>query len=544
MKKVFCFFLPVMAVAILLSACKPFEFNEDDLDINININIIKTKVAVSFVDAATGDLIGDGSELLTQVSIYGNDVDQVIDTDAYFKTAYEAHGGYMEFGLNPYGKIPTEEDPVKLIIVAEASGYLQTSLPVTIIHEGMIEVTIPMVDTNNPCDGVEVKKVWGEGTAINGILQDDLEAETENREVRILIKKGTELIDRDGTPLDGELKVVLAYFSPLEEESLNAFPGGFTVTVKDENNQQQDGNFVTAGFVAIEISDPNENLAARFESGNLELDMLINPDVINYETDQPIQEGDVIPVWSYEVETGEWTFEQNITVVPQPAGMGFHMDIHHLSWYNLDWFVTGYCSWSKLFIFASDDERGYFQPFCFNYKLYRRSGSGWVYWKGRQIRGFTSDGTGQTYYNYLGWQNAPPWEIKLVFEPCPTCFEPLFSTPPEQIFEFCDNTDEVIYITPGDYHAVLVEAYINCTDTGTRFKVDDNYRARYRVLGEHCWTYRWVYKGTINLNPIWQNTTYEVQVYDNGWKPETPYQQFVGTEDHIIVNIDTECGGD
>lgn len=544
MKKLVYILLPVFLLVAFLPACKPFEFSEDDLDISININIIKTKVAVSFVDAASGNLVGDGADIFIHSSVLGSDVDQVIDNDAYFKTEYDVQDGYFEFGLNPYGKIPSQDNPVKIIVVAEAPGYLQTSMPVTIIHEGFTEVEIPMVNINDPCDGVAIKKVWRGGTAVNGILQEDLTAETDNRDLRIMVKKGTELTDRDGSPLEGELSVVLAYFSPIEEEALNAFPGGFTVTVNDENNQVQDGNFVTAGFVAIEITDPNGNLAAQFENGNLELDILINPAVINYETDQPIQENDVIPVWSHQVETGAWTFEKQITVGSNQEGLGIHMDLHHLSWYNLDWFVTGYCTRSKLFIFASDQERGYDQLFCFNFKLYRRSGSGWIYWKKHQVRGYTSDGTSRTYYNYLGWQNAPPWEMKIVFEPCPTCDDPLFSTPPEQIFEFCDNTNEVIYITPGDYHQVLVEAFINCTNTGTRFKVDDNYRVRYRVLGNTCWTYQWVYKGTININPVWQNTTYEVQVFDDGWEPGTPYQKHIGTEDHLIVNIDKECGGD
>ena len=39
---------PITFVLLLATiwACKPFEFNEDDLDINLNFNIIKTKVAV------------------------------------------------------------------------------------------------------------------------------------------------------------------------------------------------------------------------------------------------------------------------------------------------------------------------------------------------------------------------------------------------------------------------------------------------------------------------------------------------------------------
>lgn len=536
---------PITFVLLLATiwACKPFEFNEDDLDINLNFNIIKTKVAVNLIDAATQLPVGESSPVLVSVSILGDDRNQVIDMDAYFKTVFESTDGFVEFGTNPYGKIPTESNPVKLVVVVEAAGYLQTSLPLNLVRQGVLEVEIPMVQISNPCDGVDIKVSSSAGFADDGILRDDLNAQTDDRKLKILVKKGTLLTDRDGSKLNGELSVTLGYFSPTNEESLSAFPGGFTVTVKDADGQMRDGNFVTAGFAAIEISDQSGKLAAGFDSGSLILDMVVDSEVINYETNEKVKEGDVIPIWSYDVETGKWAFEENMTVKPGPHGLEITKEVHHLSWYNLDWFVTGFCSWSKLFIFASDHERGYDQRFCYKYTMFRRSGAGWIYWRAGVVSGRVSDDAEQTYYNYLGWRNAPPWQIKLVFEACPSCEDPLFSTPPEQIFEFCDNTTEVLYLTPGNYNSLFIEAYIKCTDTGVRFRVDDTYRIRYRVLGQDCWTYLWVYKGMVIINPVWQNTTYEVQVYDGGWKPETPYQHHTNTETHIVVDIEVECGG-
>ncbi len=72
----------------------------------------------------------------------------------------------------------------------------------------------------------------------------------------------------------------------------------------------------------------------------------IKPNTNNPITGTTVRAGDVIPLWSYDENNGNWKFEGNYTVNSK-IGLGGNQelfikkdDVTHLSWYNLDWFFN------------------------------------------------------------------------------------------------------------------------------------------------------------------------------------------------------------
>lgn len=74
--------------------------------------------------------------------------------------------------------------------------------------------------------------------------------------------------------------------------------------------------------------------------------MGIPSDTYNPETGATVQPGDVIPVWSYNEDTGEWkleTWNGLVEATGNPDAYLVRYNPEHLSWWNLDWFLSDYC---------------------------------------------------------------------------------------------------------------------------------------------------------------------------------------------------------
>ena len=184
--------------------------------------------------------------------------------------------------------------------------------------------------------------------------------------------KGTTFKGKDGNVLTGEVKTRVTYFSPQEEQALNSFPWGFSVNTGTER-----GSFVTAGFTAIDMTVGGTKVK-NFGSG-IDLAIDVPSDLINPVTGSTIVPGDIIPLWSYDEDTGDWKKEGDVTVpnalAKNAKGKSVYKvstTISHLSYWNLDWFhdacyegisinVTGGCfPYLKIKAKRADGQSAYF----------------------------------------------------------------------------------------------------------------------------------------------------------------------------------------
>jgi len=166
---------------------------------------------------------------------------------------------------------------------------------------------------------------------------------------KIKIPVNTILLDSDGNPIvNATLKVT--GFDPSSPKALEAYPGGLNVMAdatgfNGNGTTNQEINFKTAGFVAIEIAGENDKRVKTF-SQDVEVAMQFKVGTTDGDGNI-VAAGDTVPIWSYSEDSGKWTYEKDgIAVINSDDNtlLDVIYNITHLSYYNLDWHYGAVCS--------------------------------------------------------------------------------------------------------------------------------------------------------------------------------------------------------
>ncbi len=347
----------LVSTTFLFTAC---EIKNPTQGLEVRIETIErtTTVSVQFVDAATQQLV----QVPVEVVFEGDGKEEIISSTNVEISELTSNQGVAVFAIKD-DVVPSEADPFKVNLVCQADGYLSTSQPVSISKTGAASIIIFMTNlTNLPSGTASNTETTGTSSNTTGtsgtIVVSSGEDNTSNSQATITLPQGTILKDQNGNALSGTIKTTVTYFNPTDQEALTAFPGGFSVEVENENGEMQEGGFVSAGFVAVEMTVDGTPVET-FENGTLQLDIDIPADVINPETEQPVASGDVIPLWSFNEDTGEWKYEGEVTIAKSgksKTGLkATYKGIPHLSYWNLDWFLFGnsWCSFGLTIKFES-----------------------------------------------------------------------------------------------------------------------------------------------------------------------------------------------
>ncbi|WP_125558270.1 hypothetical protein [Pseudoalteromonas rubra] len=259
---------------------------------------------------------------------------------------------------------------------------------------------VPIIATSSAIgdlagEGVTATYTAEAGLAIEGAdaltLEKNLDAAKNEKKaaggVTVTVKNGTQFLDADNQPLTSAPTVTVAYFAneaqrnanetddvAATESAIDAFPGGLALTVAQNETTNIDGAFSTGGFVAIEMVDEEGNKVSKFGEGNsIQVAMKVDqatsnpcPQVFDGEgtvaaaaegdnglfengvcktnpTSRPIAVNDIFPVWSYNEDAGEWSFESYgvVTADEDENASTFNVvvDVNHLSYWNLDFFT-------------------------------------------------------------------------------------------------------------------------------------------------------------------------------------------------------------
>jgi len=440
--------------------------------INLDLNLIKTNINLRFFDATSKTMIGALDETKISVEIFGEDSEFVVDPSGSQYDIYNSGGGFLGLALDPYVTTPSEDNPVTFNIVAKLDGYLNNSKTFVLGREGVHEYTIEMVSIENPPQGIEVSQQADAGTADSGVLEGNMFVYTASGNASFQLDQGTTLTDKDGNALTGNLDASLVHFDPSVPGVLETFPGGLEVTIENEDGELEEAYFVTAAFVDIEITDESNQKVESFDQGALELDIDIDPNVINPETGQHAQPGDVISIWSYNEETGIWKFEGKKTIYPTPEGkLGIKAEIAHLSSWNLAWTgANNYSGWKKI-EFKSPSVTYESNEFNFLVTVVMDPSNSMslseASWSKSYVIVGSPDGN-----NELFMQNFPGEPLKISFQSLDNCGVSLWETPADIYVNLSTYSgDYELTLTPSANQSTRTAVvHINCLDTGQRIK--------------------------------------------------------------------------
>ncbi len=317
-----------------------------------------TSITVLFLDAATAVSMTQPAD----VGITGPDADLVQSEMGAPLVAVEGAVGQVSFTLSD-DAVPSFEEPVDLAVVVKAAGYVTSSRQLRIVESGTQLFELRLVPVDSAVSGISLAELPSGEATPEGILAEDVNLTTPEdagtgRPFELSIEAGTTITDPSGAPLQGALTAQLTYFSHLDEQALQAFPGGFSISLAaDENGEPvDDAMFISGGFVSVEIHDEN-GLTAKNFSEPISMTVPLSPETVNPETGEKIETGDQFPIWSYNTGTAEWSYESLATVEgPDADGMFFvTFEASHLSYWNLDWKSSDLCSPVVLRIDRSPD---------------------------------------------------------------------------------------------------------------------------------------------------------------------------------------------
>ncbi|MEW6777548.1 MAG: hypothetical protein AB1405_14720, partial [Bdellovibrionota bacterium] len=303
-----------------------------------------TTVSVRLVSSATGKALGLDHAVPATVRVLGADEGSVTSLAGDPVTEFEVSAGLAVFALEK-GRIPSSSDPVRLTVLAGGEGLLETSTFVQLTQKGDHVVYLSTVEVGD-LPGGTATAAFGAGTADeSGLLENPFRIDTPpdseaQASASLEVPAGTVLTDAEGLPLTGQLTARITFFNNTTPGSLLSFPGGLGVEIaQDEGGGPElDAVFLSGGFLAAEIKDETGREAKDF-SQPVSLSIQIAAGTVNPETGELLQAGDTIPVWSYDTETGQWSFEERGTVSGPDGDGNFEVafEATHFSYWNLDW---------------------------------------------------------------------------------------------------------------------------------------------------------------------------------------------------------------
>ncbi|MDP3462239.1 MAG: hypothetical protein Q8S18_05550 [Bacteroidales bacterium] len=514
-------------------SCKKLKDVTDGAKLIVDFNIIETSIDVKLYDAKTGQLIGFDDDKSVTITITGSDKNGVLDATGLqpANNQYLSQKGILGLALNPNSEYtPSSMRTVSFNIVARLEGYLTTSQHVSLSATGKNFVRINMVALDNPPDGVTVLNESGLGNVFNGQLEESVVVTTPGNMAELTIPAGITMKDADGIALSGPLDILLVHFDNTVDEAMSAFPGGLMTNVNLMDGSTADGMFFSAGFVAIEIRDGSGRQAKTFENGTLGLISVVGDNTFNPEAQRNVAAGDVIPLWSYDEETGMWTEEDELIIESNEGSFQISAQLSHLSYFNFDWFWTEYCTYGPEFNFIVNGD----VCDCFPLEgvMRRQSDNAVISWLYFWI---CQDEPVQTFFApanipvYIEWfdENNPTITVNAEYQPT-------------MIDNLCQGTPITIYLTAVPYGTIVtaeVEAY--CA-SDPNFIIRPNFSVYFHKAGDLNLRYAEMVNGYAEICGVEVGATYYIFCYYDGTYYYEPFTVTQTSYEYINFELPAE----
>lgn len=435
-------------------------------------------------DAKTGAPID--SE--TRLKVIGGENVSIVDSLGNSQSQFNLEQGVVTFYVR--GASPTEENPLRLTLVGEKTGYFSSSSVVSIASEGDADFVMNLVkiDENDPPAGVVIK-TDNVSSGLDGKITAEKEVKTAaapgTEGTTVTIPAETIFADKDG-PISGDLNINVTYQGAGSTESLSTFPGGVgDVEVAGDQTATDPAFFVSGGFTSIEITDENGRQVTNFKDAvgdpkEISLSMTI-PDTTTNMDGQLLSKGNVVPIWSYEPDTGEWTSEQDGEVTGVDAANNkliVSFKATHLSYWNMDW-KGSRCRKGKRINLTTDGEPNTHPTFI---KITRQSGGGYLFtWSPRYYDGAYD-------YSFIQMLNTPrniPMNIEVFFKNI-SMDDSMITIPISNLCEPGELNQNIVLKDPPQFYDLDVQVNQIVASGTTGMPSTSVY---YRVNGTGPWKY-------------------------------------------------------
>jgi hypothetical protein len=340
MKTFYNYTLAGITGLLLLTGIQACKKPTDDINLIVNTSTLsKAPTLLQFVNSNAGSQTAVPASFT--VTISGPDA-ALVQVDGG-GTDFTATNGVLPISLTKQAN-PTVANPVVFHVYASLAGYSPVSQTIVITGNQSSMQVIPLVEYAKPASGtasnVTQTAVTGGVTSSAVAVNTSTNATTTERSM-INIPAGTQLLDVNKSAISStQLKSSVAYFGTDNTAAYGAFPGGFQPNnVVGPNGQRIAGGttFVTAGLMTINMTAGATEVKGF--SKPVTVTMQINNNLINPQTKQKVKAGDVIPIWSLNEKSGQWTYETTATISNHADGkLAVIFPIQHLSGWSANWY--------------------------------------------------------------------------------------------------------------------------------------------------------------------------------------------------------------
>lgn len=265
-----------------------------------------TTVNLRFVDAKTHEPISDQ---VVSVNISGKDAAKVYNNIGKRADAYSAHEGRLDLVFDPHAVDTStiKTNPIQFTVTPTLSGYMSAPQIVTITNAKRSYVDVPMMDVNNPPDGVTIFQNIDVGTTdANGVFTQSQTASFVKGKSGRLKSTGSDTIaygsmnveipagaifkDYAGKPLVGKVSMYGWYYN-----SNSGYIGCYVFSDRNKGLYTQFGYQMYLYVIGNKTKDIVDSIVNR----DIKIKFFLPGAAINNMTKLSWKENDVIPFWQY-----------------------------------------------------------------------------------------------------------------------------------------------------------------------------------------------------------------------------------------------------
>ena len=285
----------------------------------------KDPINTGVIELRLYDPAGNPLPKTSQVQLVGPDADKLVTTLNTNRYKVNADGVLLLAAMP--GVVATAQKPLRFTVFVEADGYLTVVQPFTITNDSRVTRVVRWINLEKPPRTLAAGRIKGRAGADGAIsgpmaLLTPSPAGSEDK-ASVILEPGTQLTDRDGAPVDGDLTLTALYTNARDGALTSQVPGGgilWNVGALTTGTSLGTMRVTSlAGSITLEAF-AREYRLAHASSQPINWRMDLNPNTINGKTGRPIQAGDRIPLYSYDAITNRWQEETPGQVVRTVTG--------------------------------------------------------------------------------------------------------------------------------------------------------------------------------------------------------------------------------
>ncbi|GAB3929433.1 hypothetical protein [Larkinella terrae] len=243
------------------------------------------------------------------LTIAGADADKIVTTlnTDNFKVNED---GVLILAASPESDY-SHTDPLKFLVVAQATDYLDIIQPVELADTGRHTLSPAWIKLTDPPFHLSATQLTGVNPSA-GITATTPAINQKKDNVTAIIAPGSELKNAGGTVLAGPFTAALVHIENRGNNAADYLPTGSIlspVTGSDGTNLGSQQLSQIAGAFSLELYDDQFRMAQQI-SKPVSCVMTLNPALLNPALGRAIQAGDAIPFYRYNRVTKRWQQEK------------------------------------------------------------------------------------------------------------------------------------------------------------------------------------------------------------------------------------------